>query len=307
MHRDRGENRPRAGHRQRLLRLGRLHPDRGRRLPLVVKYSGDANNTPAEGACGDSGEISNVAQDVPTITSAATGATLGAAIHDTAKLEGGHNPGGTLTFSAYGPNDSACTGAVAFTKTVAVGGAGEYGSTDFTPSAAGEYRWVVTYSGDADNRATAAACGDAGESSSVAAPAVVDPPNPIVPCLPSAPPTAGGYVPKTTVPTGLVKGVRARIHVGEPSSLAIATTLIYRRNGKTHRVDLGSTSLEDPGTRNLRVAIPASLREVLPLGTPVRLALTVSAVPAGGNPCGGGAKQSHLAVKAKVVRVLLPK
>jgi hypothetical protein len=278
----------------------------------IASYSGDGNNTPAAGSCGDAGESSNVAQDAPTISSAATDATLGGAIHDTATLAAGHNPGGTVTFTAYGPNDSTCSGPVAFTKTVPVSGDGSYVSPDFTPTVAGTYRWVVSYSGDAGNRATTAACDAPGGISSVTAPPVANPAGenppakPIVPCLPSAPPTAGGYVPKTVVPTGLVLGVRARIHVATPSTLEIATILKYRRNGQTHSVDLGTSSLENPGTRNLRVAIPSSLREVLPLGTKVRLALTVSAVPAGSSSC-TEAKQSHLGFKAKVVKVLLPK
>ena len=278
----------------------------------VVSYSGDTNNTPAEAECGEEGETSTVAKDAPKLSSAATDATLGAAIHDTATLAGGHLASGTLTFTAYGPDDLTCTGPVAFSATLPVSGDGSYGSGDFTPAAAGEYRWVVAYSGDVDNQATAAPCGAAGESSDVASPPAKNntgenpPANPIVPCMPPAPPTAGGYVPKTKVPTGLVPGVRARIHVGAPSNLEIAATLKYRLNGQSHSVDLGTSSLEDPGTRNLRVAIPAAVREVLPLGTKVHLALVISAVPAGSTSC-TEAKQSRLGLKTKVVKVLLPR
>jgi hypothetical protein len=57
--------------------------------------------------------------------------------------------GGTITFTAYGPNN--CT-TVAFTSSpVTVSGNGTYGPVSFTPTAIGTYHWVAVYSGDSPN------------------------------------------------------------------------------------------------------------------------------------------------------------
>lgn len=48
---------------------------------------------------------------------------------------------------------------------VPVNGNGAYVSTpSYTPLAEGTYRWIASYSGDANNNAVSGACDDAGES-----------------------------------------------------------------------------------------------------------------------------------------------
>jgi hypothetical protein len=134
---------------------------------LVAKYSGDANNHPAGPTpCGDIAEqvlVTDPAQ--PQLTSSASQAvTIGGAIHDTAHLSGGSNPGGTITFQLYGPANSTCAGAPAFTSTVAVAGNGDHISQPFVPVTPGGYRWIVSYSGDSHNHpAGPTACGDSAE------------------------------------------------------------------------------------------------------------------------------------------------
>ena len=73
------------------------------------------------------------------------------AIYDTADLEGGIAPTGTITFRLYGPSNTSCSGAGLFTSKVSVNGDGPYTSGPFTPTDAGTYRWVVSYSGDDNN------------------------------------------------------------------------------------------------------------------------------------------------------------
>jgi hypothetical protein len=102
-------------------------------------------------------------------TQASAAVQLGGLIHDTATLSGGVAPTGTITFSLFGPNDASCAGTTAFTSTVPVAGNGSYPSANFTPSVAGTYRWIATYSGDAANAASATACNDANESVTVSA------------------------------------------------------------------------------------------------------------------------------------------
>ena len=69
----------------------------------VASYSGDTENEAVIGACNGTDETSVVAEAEPTLTTAATDATIGGAVHDTATLAGGQGPGGTLTFEAFPP------------------------------------------------------------------------------------------------------------------------------------------------------------------------------------------------------------
>jgi uncharacterized repeat protein (TIGR01451 family) len=132
-------------------------------------YSGDAANDPASSNC--SLEVVSVGLNQPTIsTNASESVVLGGSIHDTATLAGGFSPTGTITFRLYGPNDATCTGAAIFTSGIPVGGNGDYVSDAFTPAAAGTYRWIATYSGDANNAAVAGACNDANENVLVTVP-----------------------------------------------------------------------------------------------------------------------------------------
>src|SRR5262249_5851237 len=86
-------------------------------------------------------------------------------ITDTATLEGGIAPTGTITFHLYGPNDGDCSHDPIFTSEVPVNGNGSYTSAPFTPMSAGTYRWRVTYSGDANNNKTGPTeCGIASET-----------------------------------------------------------------------------------------------------------------------------------------------
>ncbi len=100
-------------------------------------------------------------------------------IDDTATLSGtandpdGSKADGTITFSLYGPNDDTCASAAIATRVVTLtnGGDGSYkasdgtGSGSLTPAAAGTYRWVASYSGDAPNTlGDSGSCNDANES-----------------------------------------------------------------------------------------------------------------------------------------------
>jgi Flp pilus assembly protein TadG len=110
---------------------------------------------------------------------------VGSAIHDTATIAGGVNPTGTIVFKAYGPSDSSCAAAPAFTSgVVTVNGDAAY-TISFTPASAGTYYWIAAYSGDANNPALTGACGDPGEIDTVTATAT---PTPTPVCLP---PSAG--------------------------------------------------------------------------------------------------------------------
>jgi hypothetical protein len=90
--------------------------------------------------------------------------SLGDSVSDTVVLNTGGNPTGTITFRLYGPDDATCQGTAVYTSVVTVNGDGSYTSGSFTPSVAGTYRWVATYSGDGNNAAAANACNDPNET-----------------------------------------------------------------------------------------------------------------------------------------------
>jgi hypothetical protein len=118
------------------------------------------------GSDGSTTECFIVTPVTPTLaTTAGPDVVLGNPISDTATLTGtasqpgtpainpttaGGPAGGTITFTAYGPNN--CT-TVAFTTAtpVTVSGDGTYGPVSFTPTAPGTYHWAAVYSGDPPN------------------------------------------------------------------------------------------------------------------------------------------------------------
>lgn len=108
----------------------------------------------------------------PTLTTqASAGITLGGNVNDDATLALGSAPTGSITFNLYGPNDATCTGAVAFTANIPVAGNATYNSGNFTPTLAGLYRWVASYSGDSNNGPATSPCNAPNESVVVTVPA----------------------------------------------------------------------------------------------------------------------------------------
>src|SRR4051794_2431728 len=166
-------------------------------------YSGDTNNEAAKSVCTEEHLVVNPAKPAISTTASAT-VTVGGKVSDTAHLSGGFNPTGSVTFNLYGPNDTDCSKAAAFTDTKTVNGNGDYVSAEFTTAAAGTYRWVASYSGDGNNDPVAGKCNDATES------VVVSPAKPAITTTASATVTVGGKVSDTAhlaggvSPTGTV-------------------------------------------------------------------------------------------------------
>ena len=144
----------------------------------IASYSGDAANAAVAGACNDANENATITPATPAlVTTASAGGPIGTVLTDQATLSGGASPTGSITFRLYGPNDATCTGAPVFTSNaIAVNGNGSYTSAPgFTSAALGTYRWIASYSGDANNAAIPGACNGANESATIttAAPALV--------------------------------------------------------------------------------------------------------------------------------------
>jgi hypothetical protein len=138
----------------------------------IAHYSGDANNKAADGACLADNENTAVGKITPALaTTAGPGTTLGGRVTDTAHLSGGVNPTGTITFVLYdNPN---CSGTPAATvANGAINGNGDYSSPPVTPTAVGEYHWVASYSGDANNEPVQNGCSDESEKVTITQPPV---------------------------------------------------------------------------------------------------------------------------------------
>ena len=125
----------------------------------VARYSGDANNTASASSCADAGAAVAVAKRTPTLNATASLLSLGGPTTDTATINGAA-PTGTITFTVFGPGNLVCAGPPVFTSTKPVSGNGSYTSNGFTPSLAGTYQWIATYSGDANNNAAGTICAD---------------------------------------------------------------------------------------------------------------------------------------------------
>ncbi len=85
---------------------------------------------------------------------------IGGSAIDVATVSGGSNPTGTVAYTAY--SDIACT-VTAFADTEPLGTP----SKPFTPSAAGSYHFIASYSGDANNNPVSTTCGSQGETLTV--------------------------------------------------------------------------------------------------------------------------------------------
>ena len=197
-------------------------PTRAGTYRWVAEYSGDANNAPAVGVCGHANETRVVARASPSIaTSASADIVLGrGTLAGQATVSGRVHPqpGATIDFRLYGPDDATCSGSPAFVSSdvpYPVAG-GAVRSAPFTPTSAGAYRWIAAYGGDANNAPVRGSCADADVSRVTAPPAppptppppsaptpATEPPSePPPPLSPFAPPaaTSGSSAPTTQPP-----------------------------------------------------------------------------------------------------------
>jgi len=171
-----------------------------------LAFASGTNMTTQNQGSGTGAAVTTILAGTPQIVTTASPSTiLGGQIFDTATLSGGASPTGTITFTLYGPNNVTCTGVPAFTNTVPVNGNGSYVSSPFTPTSAGTYRWIATYSGNANNNpAGPTACNDPAETVTVGqvAPQITTVASPSVPVGGQINDTAtlsGGFNPTGTI------------------------------------------------------------------------------------------------------------
>jgi uncharacterized repeat protein (TIGR01451 family) len=137
-------------------------------------YNGDNNNNLANGACPDPNEtvtVPNPQLGRPTITTVAAAPNANGQLRDTATVTGGNNPTGTVSFRLYSTPD--CSGGSVYNSTVPL--ANGTATSNLSPNMApGQYHWIATYDGDANNNPVSGNCGDPNE-------------NPVVPPPPAGP------------------------------------------------------------------------------------------------------------------------
>jgi hypothetical protein len=99
-------------------------------------------------------------------TTASPDTTLGdgETLTDTAVLTSATDAGSIL-FQLFGPDNATCTLPAVFESTVTAPGSGTFESEPFTPTAAGTYQWVATYT--AGDETISTDCGDPDETTVV--------------------------------------------------------------------------------------------------------------------------------------------
>ncbi len=168
----------------------------------TVSYAGDGNNEPVSLPCGSANQASAVGTVTVTLAASAASGTVGDPVTAMASIQEGAIPAGQITFKAFSPDNTNCSGAPAFSSTVNVSGNGSYRSAAFVPSRVGIFRWTVSYTGDPNHAPTTVDCGKATSTVSKARPSIT---NGVVPRLTvgtSFEITAtlqGGYAPTGTI------------------------------------------------------------------------------------------------------------
>ena len=297
----------------------------------TAEYSGDADNEGATGGCNATNETSRVVEAAPRITSEASpGSVVPGPIHSIGTLSDAQNPTGTILFTAFGPDDATCSRPPVFSSTVSAEGNGTYRSADFSPSMPGTYRWISSYSGDANNLPASSGCGEASQTVASSASPPAAPAGPATPAGPAAPLSpqasaapaasqAGAPSPCGPVPASLrvahrkprkkgarpVPGVRAKIRLAKPARLTVKTALKYHRHGRRRSVKLSATSLIGHRSTMMKLALPKRLAKSLPVGRKVSLVLTIVSHPFDGPTCSAGPSRTTRRLKTKVRRLIV--
>jgi hypothetical protein len=167
----------------------------------TAHYGGDANNKPANDQ-GGIAEQTVVRPASPTLVTTAsplaiTLSTTSPKLNDTAHLEGGYNPTGTLLFTLMQGSTTV------FTQTDTVTGNGTYTTAGLTlPTTAtvtGTYTWTVAYSGDTNNK-------PANDQGGITEQTVVSPASPTLVTTASSATTLGGSTAPTLTDSAVLSG-----------------------------------------------------------------------------------------------------
>ena len=214
---------------------------------FVAELSGNQLTIPLRGTCGEPGSTVEVGKGRPTVAAAGVGdVALGGQIHGGAEISvassGGLLGHGALTLSAYGPDDADCSGTPVHVETWPdlSSQTSSFGGEPFTPVAVGTYRFVASYSGDANYEAVSTECGEPGstvvvkeppseppphEEEKAAPPPPVEPHHDAVAPPPIAPSVSVSYDPNHEHVPNPVGGARWTFRFGDP---AAGTTFVCK-------------------------------------------------------------------------------
>ena len=268
-------------------------------------YSGDANNTPAS----DTGSVAeqvtvNIASPTLGTIPNPTAVTLGAnpvTLTDTATLEGGFSPTGSIIFTLFHNGGTTPVD----TETVTVNGNGTYTTpTGFTLPAAGTvtgtYQWDAAYSGDtnnntvSDNRAT-----NEQVTVSAASPTITTAPDPTTVTLGTTPVTLndsadleGGFHPTGTITFTLHHGgtpvdtetvpVTGNGIYTTPTGFTLPTTGTVTGTFQwdaTYDGDTNNGSVSDNSAANEQVTVTAASPTITTAPNPTTVTLGATAPP----------------------------
>src|SRR5207244_2822202 len=131
----------------------------------VASYGGDINNAQATSGCADEPVVIGQASPGIETTQTPPAGIVGATFKDKATIAGlfGSHPGGSISWKLY--DNKTCSssegGLIASDGPVAVSGNGDYSTpAGSSPTQAGTYYWVASYSGDANNKEATSGCAD---------------------------------------------------------------------------------------------------------------------------------------------------
>jgi hypothetical protein len=135
----------------------------------VAEVLGTHDGSGQQGSAGQGNAYTvNKASPTVSIAAAATGSSL-SPIGAAATVAGGvASPGGTMTFNVWGPDNLTCVGPPDRTDTEPVSAAAAAGSVIAGPP--GDYRWIASYSGDANNDPATTVCNDPNSLTAVGPP-----------------------------------------------------------------------------------------------------------------------------------------
>ena len=147
----------------------------------VASYSGDSNNNGATSTFTSEPQVVSPASPTLTTTPNVTTVTLGTSsvtLKDTADLEGGYSPTGSITFTLFLGSTKV------YTETATVSGNGTYTTATgymlpSTGTVTGTYQWDATYSGDTNNKTVS-------DNNNTNEQVVVSPASPTITTTPSA-------------------------------------------------------------------------------------------------------------------------
>ena len=179
-------------------------------------------------------EVTPTPEEVTVTTHASEDVALGGSIFDTATLSGPQEGTvGSIQFDLYGPNDTTCAeGTAIFTSTIVTTGPGDYESDQFTPTEAGSYEWIESYTpAGSESPTITGSCNETAES--VVVSESTPTPTPVVTPTPTRSPH--GVTPPTGampwdggegLPGALLVGLAALLSLG-----GLALMLAPRRRG----------------------------------------------------------------------------